>query len=170
MYGLEWHNLNASDLKSLDFTVTRVLMKLFRTSNKEFPRALYLGLFYLSPIAPVGQIAAHHGLCHQQYADDTQLYIALSKTNGPVSISQIEACLSHLQYWLCLNGLCLNPDKTEAIILGNYQQLRTFPVPDKVDVAGCPVAISNKITTLGVTLDQNLTFRAHISVQVILLS
>jgi hypothetical protein len=33
MYGLEWYNLNASDLKSLDFTVTRVLMKLFRTSN-----------------------------------------------------------------------------------------------------------------------------------------
>ena len=57
----------------------------------------------------------------------------------------------------------MNPDKTEAIILGNAQQLRTFPVPAKIDVAGCPVAISTKITTLGVTLDTNLTFHAHIS-------
>ena len=134
------------------------------TLTSGVPQGSVLGpILFAAYISPVGQIVAHHGLCHQQYADDTQLYIALSKTNGPASVLQIEACLSHLQYWLCLNGLCLNPDKTEAIILGNAQQLRTFRVPANIDVAGCPVAISTKITTLGVTLDTNLTFHAHIS-------
>jgi hypothetical protein len=33
IYGLEVFSLNSSDLKSLDFTVNRFFMKLFRTSN-----------------------------------------------------------------------------------------------------------------------------------------
>jgi len=35
IYGLECFSLPKSDLKSLDFAVTRFLMKLFRTSNME---------------------------------------------------------------------------------------------------------------------------------------
>jgi len=35
IYGLECFSLPKSDLKSLDFAVTRLLMKLFRTSNTE---------------------------------------------------------------------------------------------------------------------------------------
>jgi len=35
IYGLECFSLPKSDLKSLDFAVTRFLMKLFRTSNTE---------------------------------------------------------------------------------------------------------------------------------------
>ena len=35
LYGLEVCPLNKSDLRSLDFTVTRLLMKLFRTSSKD---------------------------------------------------------------------------------------------------------------------------------------
>jgi len=33
LYGLECFSLNVSDIKSLDFTVTRFLMKLFKSSN-----------------------------------------------------------------------------------------------------------------------------------------
>jgi len=33
LYGLECFCLNVSDMKSLDFTVTRFLMKLFKSSN-----------------------------------------------------------------------------------------------------------------------------------------
>ena len=35
MYGLECYDMTKTDLKSLDFTVTRVLMKLFRTTNMD---------------------------------------------------------------------------------------------------------------------------------------
>jgi len=33
LYGLECFSVNVSDIKSLDFTVTRFLMKLFKSSN-----------------------------------------------------------------------------------------------------------------------------------------
>jgi len=33
LYGLECFSLHVSDIKSLDFTVTRFLMKLFKSSN-----------------------------------------------------------------------------------------------------------------------------------------
>jgi len=33
LYGLEWFPLNTNDIKLLDFTVTRFLMKLFKLSN-----------------------------------------------------------------------------------------------------------------------------------------
>jgi len=33
LYGSECFSLNISDIKSLDFTVTRFLMKLFKSSN-----------------------------------------------------------------------------------------------------------------------------------------
>jgi len=33
LYGLECFSLNVSDIKSLDFTITRFLMKLFKSSN-----------------------------------------------------------------------------------------------------------------------------------------
>jgi len=33
LYGLECFSLNVSDIKSLDFTVTRFLMRLFKSSN-----------------------------------------------------------------------------------------------------------------------------------------
>jgi len=33
LYGLECFSLNVSDIKSLDFTVSRFLMKLFKSSN-----------------------------------------------------------------------------------------------------------------------------------------
>ena len=52
-----------------------------------------------------------------------------------------EACLSHLQYWLCLNVLCLNPDKTDAIILAMFNS--SVGLPAKINVAGCHVPISN---------------------------
>lgn len=38
LYGVESCQLNKSDLRSLDFTVTRVLMKIFRTSSNEIIR------------------------------------------------------------------------------------------------------------------------------------
>ena len=39
------------------------------------PQGSVLGpILFAAYISPIGQLVAHHGLCHQQYADDTQLY------------------------------------------------------------------------------------------------
>jgi len=59
-------------------------------------------------------IATHFGIQLQQYADDTQLHIALSHTDQPGKL-KLEECLLSMYAWFCLNGLAINPDKSEAL-------------------------------------------------------
>lgn len=115
---------------------------------------------YTSPIA---QIVSSHCLQHQQYADDTQLFMAVNSQTAQQNVSRLETCLTDLSNWLCHNGLCLNPSKSEAILFGTRQRLETIPGIGSVDVAGETVSLSNVITTLGLTLDSNLSFSSHIN-------
>ena len=64
---------------------------------------------------------------------------------------------------LCFNCLAINPDKSEAILSGSCQRLRSFPSLSSVDLAGTSVPLSDTVKTLGVTLDRKLTFRPHIT-------
>ena len=56
----------------------------------------------------------------QQYADDTQVFISLSKSNSLGRVSRLETALVHLTSWFYHNGLVLNPEKSEAILLGAH--------------------------------------------------
>ena len=103
-------------------------------------------------ISPIGQIVSNFGLAHQQYADDSQLYISLKGDNVIDSIARLEACLDSLRIWLCHNGLCLNPDKSESILFGTRQRLRTFPVIPYIKIAGNDIKLSDQITSLGVII------------------
>ena len=71
---------------------------------------------YISPIAHI--FVSSFGLLQQQYADDTQLHVAISKDNHYLALNQLEHCLVVLHTWFCHNGLALNPDKSDAIIFG----------------------------------------------------
>ena len=53
------------------------------------------------------------------YADDTQLYFALSPITAEqqVSLMRIEVCVSHVDSWLVRNKLKLNRGKTELLVL-----------------------------------------------------
>ena len=56
---------------------------------------------YFSPIA---EIASTYLLAQHQYADDTQLYVAVTRFNLPLNVQQLEWCLADLHTWFCLNG------------------------------------------------------------------
>ena len=111
----------------------------------------------------MGHIISSSGIHHQQYADDTQLFISLTSSGQYDSIDRLERCLLTLHEWFCVNGLALNPDKSEAIWLSTHQRSRTLPPHTSVNVAGTTVQITDKIKTLGVTLDNKLTFDHHVS-------
>ena len=75
-----------------------------------------------------------------------------------------ECCLLRLHEWFCLNGLALNPDKSEAIWLSTHQRSRsTLQLYPSINVAGADVPISDKIKTLGIILDNRLTFDSHVA-------
>ena len=128
------------------------------------PQGSVLGPILFSVyVSPIGSIASQHNLLHQQYADDAQFFIELSSPTCHPDVHQLELGLQHLHNWLCANGLCLNPDKSDAILFGTSKRLQSFSHVTQVNVAGCPVALSNSIVTLGVTLDQCLNLNAHVS-------
>ena len=128
------------------------------------PQGSVLGpILFSLYISPIGQIVSDFGISHQQYADDAQLYISLKSTTAGTSISHLETCLSTLHSWLCFNGLSLNPDKSEAILFGTHQRLRTFPATPSIHISDTEVELSDQITSLGVVMDSNLTFNAHIT-------
>ena len=80
---------------------------------------------YTSPIA---HIVSSFGLLQQQYADDTQISVAVSRLNQSINILQLERCLSALHTWCSLNGLALNPSKSEVILMGTRQRSASLPL------------------------------------------
>ena len=124
------------------------------------PQGSVLGpLLFTLYTSPIGHIVNSWGVNHQQYADDTQLFVPLQTVH---SISVLENCLTDLHNWFCLNGLALNPNKSETINFSTSQRARFSEHVAGVNVAGTTVSTSQSITTLGVELDNRLTFTPHV--------
>ena len=67
-----------------------------------------------------------------------------------------------VKHWYLLNGLQLNADKSEVMLVGIAYQLRAASVKS-VSVADSSLSIIDKMKTLGVVLDCRLTFDNHVS-------
>jgi hypothetical protein len=109
------------------------------------------------------KIAANYDVLHQQYADDTQLYVAITKLDMSATVNNLQNCLSAVQLWLSQNGLVINPEKSETVLFSTTQQARASQLLlSGVNVAGCVVPFTNSVKILGVTLDRHLTFNVHV--------
>ena len=65
--------------------------------------------------------------------------------------------------WFKLNGLLLNPSKSDVIITGTRHQIKTFKESDIViKIAGAPIVPSETIKLLGVTFDSSLNMKRHV--------
>ena len=102
-------------------------------------------------------IASAFGVNIHQFADDTQLYVAVDKNDEDLSIDALERCSAAVNDWMLHNGLALSPEKSEAIMFGTCRAIASSEIKS-VTVAGSAVAISDKVTSLGVTMDKCLTF------------
>jgi len=65
---------------------------------------------------------------------------------------------SDVRQWYLQNGLQLNPDKSEALIVGTTNQLRAMTSSvSSVSVAGVDLPVADDIKVLGVVLDRRLS-------------
>jgi len=113
--------------------------------------------------SPAADVIASHGIRHQQYADDTQLHLAMRANNTAAVLSTLAACTADVKLWFMQNGLKLNPDKSEALVMGTANQLRAASSLTSVKVAGVDLPVADDIKVLGVLLDRRLTFDKHVS-------
>ena len=112
-------------------------------------------------IAPLAGLIRSFGVRYHQYADDTQLYIEISKDNADVRLSMLEQCILSVYEWLLHNGLALNPSKSDAI------QFTTGRVRGGVDIAtvsvsGVAIKPAETVKSLGVVFDV-LTFDQQVN-------
>jgi len=109
------------------------------------PQESVLGpLFFVAYISLVACIANKFGVSLSQYADDTQLYVALSKKAINDAVTNLQNCLFDVHAWFSRNGLVINPEKFEAVLLSTTQHARASSSPlTDVNVAGCVVPLTD---------------------------
>ena len=109
---------------------------------------------YTSPTAHTAQA---HGIQQQQYADDTQLYVALSPNSMVTQVSALESCLESLQAWFSANSMTLNAGKSNTILFATTQRAQSLPNQVSVNISGVTIPLSNHVKMLGVVLDPRIT-------------
>ena len=87
-------------------------------------------------------------------------YIAL---NADDAVGVINDCFKPVHYWLDANGLCLNPDKTEAIVIGTGARLGSEEKICADKVADATVSVTTTVKSSGVTIDSTLSFDQHVN-------
>ena len=120
---------------------------------------------YKMYVEPLGKLLRKSDCSNHGYADDNTVWKAVnpkSESDVHAGIRLLERTLEDVRTWMFANKLCLNDAKTEYIVFGQKRHVKAMPV--------CPLKIgeesiqpADKVKNLGVTLDSNLDFRAHIS-------
>uniref|UniRef100_A0A3P9IWS2 Reverse transcriptase domain-containing protein n=1 Tax=Oryzias latipes TaxID=8090 RepID=A0A3P9IWS2_ORYLA len=105
---------------------------------------------------PLGDVIRRHGINFHSYADDTQLYVAVSPDDmGP--IDDLLSCVLDIETWMGETFLKLNQDKTDILIVGpeaERERVQSYLSTFNLNVC-------NKVKNLGVILDADLNFEAH---------
>ena len=69
--------------------------------------------------------------------------------------------VKHLSLWCGKNGIKINASKTQLIVIGTGQNLRTMP-HIQLEFMGTTILSSRSVKNVGVVFDQNITFLAHV--------
>lgn len=91
------------------------------------------------------------------YVDDTKLLVALRHSNLKVAISILNSDLGAVARWCSTNSLSIEPDKTELLIIGVQQLIRSLYLHPIV-LMGKNIKPAAVVKDLGVWVDITVTF------------
>jgi hypothetical protein len=102
------------------------------------------------------------------YADDTTPYICYNPTDVlsySEVIEKVNHCITDIKRWMSKNWLCLNDDKTHFTVFHRSTTTKSntsLILPSSINCGSEIIKKSTSIKFLGVTLDDNLSFRKFI--------
>lgn len=98
-----------------------------------------------------------------RYADDTQVAITGPRSRLPELKLALENVLDTLCTWFLQHGMMVNASKTEFLMCGDRRQLARIDEPPQIEFMGQVLALSRTVKNLGVVMDPELTWEAHIN-------
>ena len=106
------------------------------------------------------------------FADDSTLILSicfsnspcnLCKNNAPLDEHTINNELDKIFNWFCINKLSINPDKTKFMIFKNKQRIISNDRLPIIRMNNNPIERVQKFLYLGIYMDEDLTWDAHIT-------
>ena len=81
---------------------------------------------------PLGSLIRSHGLDHNFYADDSQLFVFVRPVQAQVdgAVDRVQLCVRDIHIWMRNHFLKLNDSKTEMLAVGSRKQLSKAHIPD----------------------------------------
>ncbi|XP_069985192.1 uncharacterized protein [Penaeus vannamei] len=92
----------------------------------------------------------------------TQFLHAASVNNLNELIGKAKQTLTEAKQYFEINGLKLNPQKTQCIFIGSRQNIAKIPTDTMIEFQGCYIKPSTTVKNLGVYIDRYMTFETHI--------
>ena len=97
------------------------------------------------------------------YADDTQIYLCCSPSHFINNLEHLQSCYTKISDLLSKLFLKLNDSKTEIILIGSKSIVESCKSQASfLHLNESIITFSSYIKNLGVTFDENLTFKNHI--------
>ena len=139
------------------------------------PRAIDIGTFQGSCLGPllfniisnsiscyIPSSISSFRTCSVRYADDSQVAISGPRGRLPELKLALEELLDTLGTWFLQHGMKVNASKTELLLCGEQRQLVQIRDPPQIYFMGQILSPSNSVKNLGVIMDPNLSWEAHI--------
>ena len=96
----------------------------------------------------------------RMFADDTNLTYA---SNNIYDINnKFNEDLANVAEWLSANKLTLNQSKTEFMLIGSRQRIKTLQTVSLLAINGVPVRQVAHTKSLGTYIDENLSWNVHV--------
>ena len=120
---------------------------------------MFTGL-YTTPLSLI--IRKRKGIKFHFYANDSQVYVHLSKKNASAAFEKLNRCLDDVKEWMSTTKLKLNPDKTEFVISGLKRQRDKLKACFPIDILGSPLCPVDSVKNLVVWFDSDFSLSKHV--------